>query len=456
MVPLLKTNELIYKTLNYTLDIFEISNEKKMLNIFHKINELIYLRGEKSVLNDGNKIHFAKYSDLIKEMEIYCEMNKKCLYLYENKEITYKLIKCFEKCFNNTFIDNSKIYPIFKLNIKDFLNLHIHKHISSQEFQFFLFLYLEKFLYSFSLFSYKYSIKNLSEGVILYNFENVNTVDLNNAFFYLLMRDINCIISIIIPIYINTILIYKSRNLKEKIYKIYNLIENKSCKTIFIEEEDDLLDVIKLENTYAHHITTKNKEKNTLCDYNNFFLLNIILDENHNDTENFVEHFDLSEMLIKAHINFMKIHKKLKRKIEIQNNYIQKKNSKLNLCKNNLETKNGKEKLDDKEKMNFLEKNVFSNIFDFKYFIDAANKYHEDALIKNETEKKIIDFITQSNLHNRKIINKKIQDVSIGDMYIYYRKNESKKEIKKEKAFIDLEKVFRKNVTTCIFRDNLN
>ncbi|CRH03105.1 hypothetical protein PRELSG_0213100 [Plasmodium relictum] len=453
----LRKNELITKALNYTLDIFEISNEKKMLNIFHKINELIYLRGEKSVLNDRNKIYFAKYSDLIEKMEIYCKMNKKCLCLFENRTITYNLIKCFERCFNNTFVDNNKIYPIFKLNIKDFLNLHIHKYISSDEFQFLLFLYVEKFLYSFSLFSYKYCIKNLSEGVILYNFEDINAIDFNNVSFYLLIRDINDIISIIVPIYINTVIIYKSKNLKENLYKIFKLIENKICKIIFIEEKDDLLDVIKLESNFTYNITKKNKETNILCYYNNFFLLNTILEENNNVIKSFVKHFDLSEMLINAHINYMKIQKKLKKKVvETQNNSIQKENSTLNLCKNNLENINEKDMLNDKKKMNFLENNVFSNVFDLKYFIDAANKYHGDTLIRNEEEKKVIDFITQNNLYNGKIINKKIQDTNFGDMYIYYKKKEKNKQKKKKKTFINLDKVFRGNVTTCIFRDNLN
>lgn len=475
------------EVLDYAFSVCDISKEQKLLHIYHKIKNLLYVRKKEEILNERNKVLFADYSDLIERMKQFYDENKKCLLLCNIKTISYHLFRCFEKCLADVFVDGKTILPLFKINIKEFLNLEIYKYVTSQQMRFFLFLYLEKFLYSFPIFSYKNNTDHvISEGVFMFNFDKINRTELDDISFYLLLEDVNYIISIIAPIYFHSIIFFKSENFREKFYKIFKLIQNKYCKNVFIETEEELRQIVKQKSSYTQcQIGRRNIEdginKNIICDYSEFFLLKSLFQENHDlrqcadnnlackntissfnspngDIENHkhdkmdFESLNFDDIFILEHINFKKIQKLIQNKIIKKNEY-DKNKKKMEQIKS---IQDAEHNWRDMKEMELGDTEMWSNIFDMSYLEKAGIEYNANSIKQKETERKIVDFITKINCSENKIKNNRNNDFHAGNIIFLNKKNKKPKLKKKnERVYVDLKKT-NCDVQTCMYKNNLN
>lgn len=482
--------------LEYVFSIVNISKEQKLLHIYHKIKELCYVRGIKETLTERNKISFAEYGDLIERMRHFYDENKKCLLLCNMQTISYHLFKYFDNCFNYVFIEEGVSFPVFKLNIKKFLNLEIYRYCTCQQIRFFIFLYLEKFLYSFPIFSYKNKINRIvSEGVFLFNFDHISRKELDDVSFYLLIEDVNYIISIIAPIYFHSIIFFKSENFKEKFYKIFKLFQNKYSRNIFIEKEEELKTVVKKESMYTQHQMGRPKvgaggsdavndedNSNIFCDYSEFFLLKSLFQTNHrnekiykenligrkpmdpnvNDpyhNENMFSHkqneknlesLQFDDIFILEHLNYMKLQKIIQNKIAKEKELRErnkKEEKKLQL------TTNMRDNWSEKKRMEFVEKEMWSNMFDLNYFRKSATEYKYNLLTEKETERQFIDFVTKTNNY-KTITNNKGKDTCVGNVILLNKKKKKEKD-KSKRIYVDFKKT-NCDVSVCLYKNNLN
>lgn len=453
------------EALEYALEVLKISNGKKLLHVYHKIKELMLVREKKDVLTEENKIYLANYSDMIDLMRCYYEEHQQCLYIHSIKTITFHLMRCLEHCCTDVFMSESTngsypvLYPLFRFHIKEFMHLQLYKYMSSAQFRFILFLYIEKFLYSFPLFSYRNSFINVSKGVFCFDFTDVSYSDIDETSFYLLLEDINCILSVIAPIYVHLILIFQSRSFLHKLHKIYKLIEHKCCRTLFIESQKDLKEFVRTDSSYSNHTIGRTEHRSLVCDHADSFILLDMLKQNDDESksENIEEDnvpicFD--DILIRKHLYFQKRQKEIQL-LQTREKKLQKKKQIIENKKKNIQLMTVCDFVkSSKKKMQKVEKEIDAKVFDLSYFREASDRYYENnkeksnKKLKQKQELSLRPELTSGTIKNQWNLR------NLKEMKTSQYKN--KVANNKERVYVDLMKTSHTKIEPCLFKDNLN
>lgn len=482
--------------LNYVFMVNDCSEEKRSIHIYHKIKELLYVRRKDEVLIKQNVPLLASYSDLIERMKLFYDENKKCLLARDMRTISFNLFKCLERCLNDLYVEGNNIYPLFNLNVSELLKLKIYDYVSSQHMRLFLFLYLEKFLYSFPRFAYERNLSEVpSKGFFLFNLDNLSQDALEDFFFYLLVEDVNYVVSIIAPIYFHSIVFYKSQQLRDKFYKIFKLIQNKNCANVFLETEEELHEVVQPKDMYSQLEIGRRRTRlgraadisrsNIICDHSNFFLLRNMFQGYHNeynmyqgdssedkgvlslfdyDSDNgrlarqmgedvFFICIDFDDTFIREHENYKNMRLLVKRaKIEKaessdgETHYAPHGNltdTERNSC---ALTQNGEE---------CPENELWPNIFSMDYMKKLMTDFNHCVLMQKQIEKEIGEFIMKVNNYENEITNKRRNsNFHVGSITV---SNKKKLKKKKKRIYVDLKKTKGNgNVNTCMNKDNRN